>query len=185
MSSATITPEYVEMNRQLHELKKGYGTSGERWARAILDYSMHYQTRDILDYGCGKATLSYALPFDIRCYDPAIEGLDKPPEPADIVVCTDVLEHVEEQCVDAVLDELQRLTRIFLFATVATGPARKNLPDGRNAHITQRPLLWWLERLAARFDVMNVSALTKRGTWTGPIPSRMVPEEIVICAEAL
>jgi hypothetical protein len=39
---------------------------------------------------------------------------------------------------------------------VHTGPAKKTLSDGRNAHINQQPMQWWLPKLWERFDLHSV-----------------------------
>jgi hypothetical protein len=116
------------------------------------------KTTDVLDYGCGKQTLKALLPYVVG-YDPCIPGLDDPPSPADLVVCTDVLEHIEPTCLAAVLDDLQRVTGSALFATIATGPAKKFLADGRNAHLIQKPIEWWLPKFWYRFDLQMVHNL--------------------------
>ena len=88
-----ITPEYLEQNRKLHE-GGYYGLPGQRWAKTVLNVCEVAGSRDVLDYGCGQRTLEKSLGFPIRNYDPCIPGLDAPPEPADVVACTDVLEHI-------------------------------------------------------------------------------------------
>ena len=163
-----ITPEYRQLNRGLHRRRPDYGTSGHRWARTALSLALAYKARDILDYGCGKQTLAEALKDtdygatarartgkDLRGYDPALEGLDASPDPADIVVCGDVLEHVEPECLDAVLDDLRRVTRKAALLVVATRPAEKTLEDGRNAHLTVEPAEWWLPRITRRFTLVR------------------------------
>jgi hypothetical protein len=153
-----ISNEYKELNRQLHG-QGHYGVSGAGWAEHVRKLSLMMNTQDILDYGCGTRTLEQSLGFPIHNYDPCIVGLDAPPNPAQIVVCTDVLEHVEPDCVDAVLDDLQRCTLGTGFFVIATGAARKVLPDGRNAHLIQQGTRWWLPKLCERFDVVNVATL--------------------------
>ncbi len=91
-------------------------------------------------------------------YDPAIEGLDDEPEPADLVVCGDVLEHIEPECLDAVLDDLKRCTVKAIFLTVATRPAKKTLSDGRNAHLIQQPAEWWLPKIMQRWELQAFHA---------------------------
>ena len=71
------------------------------------------------------------------------------------MVCTDVLEHIEPGCLDAVLDDLQRVTRGLILLTVATRPAKKTLPDGSNTHKIVENQHFWLPRLLARFDLVN------------------------------
>jgi hypothetical protein len=150
-----ISPEYLEQNRRLHE-GGYYGLSGQRWAPTILNVCNVAGSRDVLDYGCGQRTLEKTLGFPIRNYDPAIPGLDAEPQPADVVACTDVLEHIEPECLDDVLDDLRRVTRKVGFFVIANRPAKKTLPDGRNAHLIQEPLAWWMPRLESRFEVSQV-----------------------------
>lgn len=121
----------------------------------------------LLDYGCGaNVNLSHALKGKIKnklqyqAYDAGVPRFSKPPLPAQMVACIDVLEHIEPEFIDAVLDDLCRLTEGIIFATVDTGPAKKTLPDGRNAHILQQPLRWWFPKLESRFDVQTVQVTT-------------------------
>lgn len=154
-----ITPEYLAIQQAFHQQRDEYGRSGHKWADHVRQFSDQLQSRDILDYGCGKETLQRALPFPIRMYDPAIPHLSATPEPTDFVICTDVLEHIEPECLDDVLDDLARLTKKLLFIEVATRPAAKFLPDGRNAHLIQEPMAWWLPKICARLDLQSCQNL--------------------------
>jgi len=139
------TAEYEALQRQLHE-DASYGTSGHKHAGRIVQLAKQIGTRDILDYGRGKGTLAKSMPFKINEYDPFVPGYDAEPEPADLVVCSDVLEHIEPQCVESVLGHLHGLTKKALFVDVACRPAKKVLADGRNAHLIQwEPHKWLLE----------------------------------------
>lgn len=156
INAMLITEQYRKMNANLHNSNSDYGTSSSRWASIIVDLSNRYETRDILDYGCGKGLLQKSLKWPVREYDPAIPGKDLPPEPADLVACTDVLEHIEPECLEHVLDDVQRVTRKIVFLTIATRPAKKVLSDGRNAHLIQQPLPFWLPLLWHRFTLVKV-----------------------------
>ena len=152
-----ITPEYLALQKQLHATNDSYGTSGRHYADLARQISQ-WGRMEILDYGCGRQTLSQALgpAYRVTCYDPCIAGLDMPPEPHYSVVCTDVLEHIEPDLVDNVLADLRRLTQVNALLVINTGPAKKTLADGRNAHICQRPMEWWIERIkAAGFEVTD------------------------------
>jgi hypothetical protein len=155
-----ISPEYAELNRQLHETRPDYGVSGAKWASTILQFAEEVvHSREILDYGCGKRSLQDALGFDIRNYDPAIEGFGARPDPSDIVACTDVLEHIEPECLDDVLADLRRVTKKLGFFTIATRPAKKFLADGRNAHLIQQDAWWWLTKLREKFHIQQFNDL--------------------------
>ena len=46
-------------------------------------------------------------------YDPAVDEWEsKPDEPADILSCLDVLEHIEVSSIDEVLNDIHKLTRL-------------------------------------------------------------------------
>jgi hypothetical protein len=159
-----ISDEYRALNAQLHRDRPDYGTSGHKWADAVMMLAKERGANTVLDYGCGKRTLRGALPllnerdFRLYEYDPAIPGLDAAPSPADLVVCTDVLEHIEADCLNAVLDDLRRCTRKVAFLEIATRPAVKTLADGRNAHLIVEPPEWWLPKLDARWSSVGVFA---------------------------
>jgi hypothetical protein len=157
-----ISDEYRDMNRRLHAAGD-YGASGERWAETVRGVHQKMGGGTILDYGCGQRTLEKGLGLPIANYDPCIAGLDAPPEPADLVVCTDVLEHVEPEMLPEVLDDLRRVTRRIGFFVIANRPAAKVLPDGRNAHLIQEGPRWWLPRLCERFEPTQLSTF-KGGT---------------------
>jgi 2-polyprenyl-3-methyl-5-hydroxy-6-metoxy-1,4-benzoquinol methylase len=98
----------------------------------------------------------------VREYDPAIAGKEASPAPADLVVCTDVLEHVEPELLDHVLDHLQGLARRLLFLVVATRSAKKTLEDGRNAHLIVEPDAWWRDTLERRLSIVHWRSLEGR-----------------------
>lgn len=150
-----ISENYRAQNAALHKENPHYGTSGQKNAAQVTALAMSLQTRDILDYGCGKSTLANSLPFKIKQYDPAIPKYSALPEPADLVVCTDVLEHIEPEFLGDVLDHLQSLVKMRGFFVIATRPARKALPDGRNAHLIVEGARWWLNALWDKFNVLG------------------------------
>lgn len=161
--TAVITEEYRALNRKLHESRADYGAgySTSKWYPHIANFAKGVGARSILDYGCGKGGLGRALSHVIvQGYDPAIPGKDATPEPADMVVCTDVLEHIEPELLDNVLDDLKRCTLKACFLTVATRPAQKILEDGRNAHLIQEKAEWWLPKLMARWELRMFQADT-------------------------
>lgn len=154
-----ISDEYLALQRSFHHDCDSYGRSGHRWCEKVLDWAKQLESRDILDYGSGKQTLQKGIPFPIVNYDPCTPGYDSEPAPADFVVCTDVLEHIEPEYVDSVLDHLQSLTKKLAFFAVATRPAVKFLPDGRNAHLIQESPAWWMHKIHDRFDVQSFQRL--------------------------
>ena len=151
-----ISAEYADLNARLHSDNLAYGVGGGKHASVVLKLISTLNTQSVLDYGCGKGYLAKSLPFPIWEYDPAVPGKTESPRPADIVVCTDVLEHVEPDRLAFVLDDLARVTRQIGYFVIHTGPAQKTLADGRNTHLLQKSADWWAERLARFFEVAKV-----------------------------
>lgn len=155
-----ISEQYIEQNKSLHGVGN-FGVSGYKWAPSVGWIIHHHQLDHILDYGAGQQTLKNALKdrFQVRidCYDPAIPELATPPSSAQLVTCTDVLEHIEPENIDHVLDHIRSIASKLVFLVIPTGPAAKVLPDGRNAHLIQRPVQWWLPKLLERFDLISLN----------------------------
>ena len=154
-----ISEAYRAQQQELHR-NANYGVASSQYAPWVHGVIADYGATEVLDYGAGKGRLGEALFLagykgDYRPYDPAIPYWADEPQPAEMVACIDVLEHIEPELLDDVLDDLQRVTcRVGAF-TVHTGPAKKVLSDGRNAHLTQRPVAWWCNKLEQRFRVVR------------------------------
>ena len=151
-----ISTSYVELNAQLHRENLAYGVGGERHALTVLKLAESLKTKNILDYGCGKGRLAKSIPWQIAEYDPAISGKQESPKPADIVICTDVLEHIEPDKILYVLDDLRRCTQQVGFFVIHTQAAQKTLSDGRNTHLIQQSKDWWEKKLNKFFKVGKI-----------------------------
>ena len=148
-----LSDTYLEQQLALHALGY-YGLEGQKWAVQVEDLAQAMNTTDILDYACGSGTLAKSLPeLPIREYDPCVVGKDVEPIAADLVICTDVLEHIEPEFIDDVLDHIKSLTKRIVMFTIDLQPANKTLPDGRNAHILLRSPRWWTRKINHRFEI--------------------------------
>jgi len=164
-----ISDDYRALQRALHD-NPDYGVASLHYAPLVAHAMRSVDADELLDYGAGKGRLGAALteqlgrPLKIRHYDPAIPQWSAAPDPCRFVACIDVLEHVEPGRIGNVLDDLKRVTTGIGVFTVHTGPALKVLADGRNAHLIQQPMEWWLPQLRARFDVLAVNPMA-HGFW--------------------
>ena len=158
--SALISDEYRKMQQQMHENPE-YGKASLAFVDVVSDVIEKTHATELLDYGAGKGRLAQALrahvkwPIKVFQYDPAIPEWSAPPPPCRLVVCIDVLEHIEPTLIENVLDDLKRVTLGAGIFTVHTGPAVKILPDGRNAHLIQQSAEWWLPQIMRRFELIN------------------------------
>jgi hypothetical protein len=163
------SPEYeklVALCTQMHAQGYFSGQGCFKCRKQIRALVKETGSKTLLDYGCGKGlqfregdakklhaklkvycdSWQEALGVDsILGYDPACEPYAAlPVGQYDGCYCIDVLEHIPDADVHWILDEIFSYARKFVFLTIATVPAKKTLPDGRNAHITLREPGWWL-----------------------------------------
>lgn len=159
MTAALITEEYRAQQAALHATG-GYGLAAKTHAKLVASYLKRLGATSLLDYGCGSRRSLLAalqLPADVvyEGYDPCVPEYCADPCPAELVVCLDVLEHIEPPLLDNVLDHLAQLCDPYGLFTVHTGPAVKVLADGRNAHLIQEGPQWWMPKFEQRLHVVE------------------------------
>lgn len=152
----TTSPEYQDLLRELHARETSF--AGGSHVLTVAQLMKKFNIASLSDYGAGKMRLAdvlrreFALEFEYRPYDPAFPEYGQA-QPADLVCCIEVLEHVEPEHIDGVLQNLAEITRQWGFFTIHCADSGKFLADGRNAHILQRPIPWWLTKLSQYFEI--------------------------------
>ena len=159
-----ISNEMKEQNRLLHKEDWSFGIGGKKIAPKLVSWIKEYNIKSILDYGCGKGTLKaqffkknpiYKEKIRWQNYDPGFEIYDNLPKPADLVIVRDVMEHIEEDKIDANLEYIHSLTKKLVWFMIPKDSSTKKLSDGRNAHITQEPAEWWIKKIETRFEIIQ------------------------------
>lgn len=154
-----ITPTYLEEQKRLHADDPTYACTGHKWAYLVTGIAILEECYSILDYGSGKGTLGIILrnimvgesgrAFWVHEYDPVGDSHDV--RPVNLVTCTDVMEHVEPECLEAVLADLARVTERLLFLVISTKFDKgRTLSDGRNAHLIVNDGPWWQAKFEAK-----------------------------------
>ena len=132
----------------------GWGGKAHKYVRNLARQT---NSKTLLDYGCGRGLhfinpkmgekdshLLAEIGCEITGYDPAYCPFSALPQGKfDGVVAIDVMEHIPEDDVPWVLEEIFGFARKFAFFLVTTVLARKSFKDGRNVHVTVRPEAWW------------------------------------------
>ncbi len=147
------------------------GTSLAQHVLKIKEIIDRYQIKTLLDYGSGKGQLysgEVIMQFgngeavskihefwgaDVTCYDPAYKPyMQRPTGQYDLVINTDVLEHCPEPDIPWIINDLFSLAKKCIYSNIACFPAKKQLPNGENAHCTVQPPEWWQSVISATAD---------------------------------
>lgn len=154
MNKEYIASEY----RRMHKAGLFSGGSLMQHIPELKALVKEYDIKTILDYGCGKAAChKMPLAESVYLYDPYCYPYDiKPKGTFDLVICTDVLEHVPEDEIGKTLVELINYTDKVLYLSIATYPAEKKFTNGENVHITIKPKEWWEQMLSTAKDIKIV-----------------------------
>ncbi len=161
--------ELINSYKKLHKEKgKFKGISLIPLVTTLMKIVEENKCKTLLDYGCGKAVpymkkrckeLGIRKPiqellnldsFDL--YDPAYPKYNKlPNKKYDIVICTDVLEHIAEQDLDWVLTEILSHSKNTVFLNISCQLALKHFKEGKfkgqNVHISVFNHDWWSDKI--------------------------------------
>ena len=166
LSDERISSEYLKTQEEMHiGLHKNmqYGSIAHTiFPRVIEPMVLDFGSKSVFDYGCGKQYLKEPLEkmgVEYTGYDPAIKKystLDLSKK-HDMVICVDVMEHVEEEYHDIVLEDISKLAGKFVLFTICPIEAKKVLSDGRNAHICIAGPSYWLPKICKYFEPIQVA----------------------------
>ena len=167
-----FTNEYIKQLQSLHSdtsRQQGFGGKIKKLGN-FHNFMNKWKPSSLLDYGCGKgsilAYLNQSYP-NTSCigYDPAVQMFNNMPRSNfDCVFSNDVLEHIEPNFITDVLLHIDSLSKKYVWLRIDTMPARKILPDGRNAHLIQETNDWWYNMIECNIEGKIVYAeLDKKG----------------------
>jgi len=167
-----FTKEYLEELKDIHiDPKRPQGFGGKvKDLGQFHNYMNYWSPSTCLDYGCGKgvilAYLKETYPnTEFAGYDPALKMWDyRHQNKFNTVFCNDVLEHIEPEFIADVLQDINQYATDYIWLRIDTRPARKELSDGRNAHLIIEDKDWWMEMLQHNIDGFAVySEVNKKG----------------------
>ena len=154
-----ISDDYKGQLRELHASRgtRKWGTTG---ARNFGDYVVKFLEHrrgwisSVLDFGAGHRSLQKYVDenaVDVRVawdnYDPGHADIaELPKKQFDLIISSDVLEHVEPEKIDETIAWMHSHADKALFHHIACDEAGMLLPDGRNVHLITERLDWWEDK---------------------------------------
>ncbi len=170
-------PDHRDMVGQYKELHclQHYGGSSYIYLDQVTEVVKRLNPKSILDYGCGRSDLIAHFYKDgerkLYRFDPAIPRFKQmPSDRVDLVLCTDVMEHILIGDVDRIFNEIVAKSKKVLF-TIFLNKSRAKLPDGRNAHVTLLTRSEWLRWVE---DVFGKAKEIPIGEGYGLVPEKML-----------
>lgn len=168
-----IDNEYQQQLNCMHE--SGRFNNGHKAYKIVETFFKEYNPTSVLDFGCGKGGLIDTI-RDLHPgtattgYDPGNPDFARMPEQTfDTVVSTDALEHVEPAHLAETLKVIGSKIERYGFFRIACYPAKKKLPDGRNAHLIVELPAWWREQILTHMGVTivaeEISVFDKSQKW--------------------
>jgi hypothetical protein len=147
--------EALKLHEELHEKNFFLGNSIKDHLNNIIELVDIYNVKTVCDYGCGKArcwikmNLKETLDLDeVLLYDPCYEIYKNfPDKKVDMIICTDVMEHIPEDSVDYELKRIFDLTDGVIYFSISSVLAKKELKKGVNAHLTVKDQKWWYNKI--------------------------------------
>lgn len=141
----------IELYKQLHQMRS-YGDTGSAYARDVSSFIQYTMAKTVLDFGSGtgslKKTLKDIYQIEIDEFDPCVPGKDKIPQSQyDLIITTDLLEHLHKEEINNIFDEMMSLNPTFMYHAISTRIARILLPDGSNCHKTVENADWWIKKI--------------------------------------
>jgi 2-polyprenyl-3-methyl-5-hydroxy-6-metoxy-1,4-benzoquinol methylase len=155
------TPQYIELFAS--NLK--YGVGGRNHFNLINSIAQDFGIKSIFDFGCGRGTLLEELnktdKYKLSGYDPTSSNNQLfsntiNDEPVDMIVSTDVLEHLYEFELNNCFKIFKIKTPILMFHRICGRVASNILPNNTNAHKTVKSYEWWQDVLTDSFQEYNI-----------------------------
>jgi 2-polyprenyl-3-methyl-5-hydroxy-6-metoxy-1,4-benzoquinol methylase len=140
----------LELYKQLHK-ERSYGDTGVDYIEDVLDFITQTKAETVLDFGSGTGSLAKNLRQKnilVDEFDPCYPGKEKiSKEKYDLIITTDLLEHIYEDELNNIFEEMLYLKPKFMYHAISTREATILLPDQTNCHKTIKSMQWWYDRI--------------------------------------
>lgn len=134
-----------------------FGCGRGRAAPLLLEADLNVQLVDIcrncLDPDIYLQTLSHTVCFTQAC----LWDLPSNLEPAEWMICFDVLEHLPEEKVLTAIAQIASRVKQGGLVSISTREDHLGKLIDKALHLTVRPAVWWREKLSVHFEIFEVA----------------------------
>lgn len=170
-----LSSTYLALLQHEHNTTQ-WGTAGWTAAPWVWQHMQQYQLKSVVDYGSGHGSFGHwfqqqGIELDLQQFEPGRASGRIQLVPAQVVVCIDVLEHVEAEYLSAVLDTIHSLALHSVYFNIGLRPAKRVLQDGRNAHLCLLEPAAWRSMLCSRWQQLSMAVhpTGHKLTWVGSV----------------
>jgi 2-polyprenyl-3-methyl-5-hydroxy-6-metoxy-1,4-benzoquinol methylase len=145
-----INDVYKRLDLQPGDTVLDFGVGSGKAADFLCKREIHVHGIDIVDNCLDKGVLDHPyFTFSTECLWDLEDNYS-----AGYVYCTDVMEHIPPEHVDAVLDNIDRsMLKAGYFSISCCGDNFGPKYLNEELHLTVRSPQWWAERLEERWDI--------------------------------
>ena len=162
-------PEYRRVSPGMFEVERATAVMDIKPGSTLIDFGSGpcRATKWILDHGVRALAIDFApnasefpdIPFVEACLWDTLDGV----APADFGFCCDVMEHIPEEKVGAVLANIARLsTRSAYFRIATRADVMGQRLIQKPLHVTVKDSTWWRQKLSNHFGLVDVVERTDR-----------------------
>ena len=155
-----LTPAFLDFFKR--EVKKGdvvidFGCGAGRSAPFLLKAGLKVQLVDFCDSCLDSEIFLQTIgpKSALRFFQECLWDLSSHVGPADWILCFDVLEHLPEEKVDAVLHNMASRMKKGGLISISTREDHHGSSIGERLHLTVKPASWWREKAARHFSILR------------------------------
>lgn len=163
-------PEYRKVSPGMIEVERAWTVCGmSGWGESLIDFGSGPMraTKWFMERGMRVLGIDFAPNAsehrDVAYMEACLWSLPSDILPVDYGYCCDVMEHIPEQHVASVLNNIARLTRKAAYFRIATRPDRLG-PKliGAPLHVTIQSGEWWRRQIEQFFPLVDIVEMTDR-----------------------
>ncbi len=152
---------YFEAQIQAGQSLIDFGCGTGRASRPFLEKGLQVVLVDFSSYALDEqiGNLAALIPDQLLFVQACLWKLPKRLSSADWIYCCDVLEHIPEKRIDAVLKGMASRMKKGGYLSICLQEDLSGKQLGFPLHLTVRDRVWWLEKLSRYFSVLKEEPL--------------------------